>query len=64
MVKYKLNLHKKFQVVNEIGLDASDAKVKEFCENLFNSGQVNKFFLMVYCIGQSRIIYINVPYNL
>ena len=56
MVKYKLNLHKKFQVVNEIGLDASDAKVKEFCENLFNSGQVNKNFLMVYCIGQKRIV--------
>ena len=28
------------QVVDEIGLDASDEQVKTFCENLFKSGQV------------------------
>ena len=28
------------QVVNEIGMDASDEQVKTFCENLLKSGQV------------------------
>ena len=34
-----------FQVVNEIGMGASDEQVKEFCENLLKSGQVIFVFL-------------------